>query len=406
VTDNLPAKADGTNSGDLSWSLVPAYAGCAITGSVGSQVLSCDLGSVPGSTSLPPIHVQSTTSPADCGVVSNTATVATSNGSGDSDTAHVTVQCPGLNNVNTADSHSVNAGAPIGFTVTASNSGAGTATGVVLDDPLPTGPGITWTIDGSTGPLTCGIAGNTLTCTGSLDAGATQVVHVTSPTQWTGSGESEVKSCVGGPEDDGVYPNTAQVSASNVSNSPTAGAQTQVLCPDLHVTKTAGAATVNAGSPIGFTIIASNTGAGDATGALIHDPLPGNVVWSINAAGTSGPLTCSISSGTLSCSGTLATGATETVHVTAPTTTASCAAYDNTATLTAANTPQSPTASASTTVVCPRVIVSPPKPPQVSPPSVLPNTGGPDGRLLGAGVVLLFGGATLVAGDARRRRRG
>jgi hypothetical protein len=56
-------------------------------------------------------------------------------------------------------------------------------------------------------------------------------------------------------------------------------------------------------------------------------------------------------------------------------------------------------------VVCPDVVVSPPRPPQVSPPAVLPNTGGPDGRLVGAGLVLLLGGGTLVAGDRRRRRR-
>jgi uncharacterized repeat protein (TIGR01451 family) len=276
---------------------------------------------------------------------------------------------------------------------------------VLVNDPLPSGPGITWTIASQTGPLACSIAAGTLSCTGLLAAGAHETVHVTSPTRWTRTGETVVNSCIGGPNEDGIYPNTAQVSASNVSESPSANAQTQVLCPDLHVTKTAGAAAVDAGSPIGFTITASNAGAGDATGALVHDPLPGSVAWAIDASGTSGPLECGISNGTLTCSGTLPAGATENVHVTAPTSTASCATYDNTATFTATDTPQSPTASASTTVVCPEVIVSPPRPPQVSPPAVLPNTGGPDGRLLGAGLALLLGGGTLVAGDRRRRRR-
>jgi uncharacterized repeat protein (TIGR01451 family)/LPXTG-motif cell wall-anchored protein len=406
VTDNLPAKAGGAGSGDLNWSLVPAYTGCSITGAVGTQVLSCNLGTVAGATSLPIIHVQSATTPIDCGVVSNTATVSTTNGGGNSDTANVTVQCPGLHIVKDADAPSVNAGSPIGFTVTASNDGAGTATGVVVDDPLPTGPGITWTIDAASvhinDPLTCAIADGTLTCTGSLAAGASQTVHVTSPTQWTRSGESEVNSCLGGPEENGVYPNTAQVSASNVVNSPSDGAQTEVLCPDLHVTKTAGATAVAAGTPIGFTVTASNTGAGDATGALVNDPLPGGVTWSVDAAGTSGPLTCGISSGTLSCTGTLGAGTTQTVHVTAPTGVANCATYNNTATLSATNTPQAPHASASTTVVCPEIVVSPPK---GSPPAVLPNTGGPDSWLLGAGVILLLGGTTLVAGGRRHRRR-
>jgi uncharacterized repeat protein (TIGR01451 family) len=406
VTDNLPAKADGTVSGDLHWTL-PTYAGCGISGADGSQVLSCSLGTVAGSTTLPVIHVQSATSPADCGIVSNKATVGTTNGTGeDSDIAHVTVQCPGLHITKTADAASVNVGSPIGFTVHVTNDGAGTATGVDLSDPLPTGPGITWTIDTdplkTNGPLSCSITSGTLHCTGSLDAGAEQFVHVTSPTEWTGSGETEVNSCLGGTERSGVYDNTAHVSASNVTDTPNASAHEAVLCPDLHVTKTAGATAVTAGTPIGFTITASNTGDGDATGALVNDPLPGNVAWAIDAAGTSGPLECGISSGTLTCSGTLGAGQTETVHVTAATGVANCATYNNTAALTATNTPQAPNASASTTVVCPEVIVSPP---QVSPPAVLPNTGGPDSRLLGAGFVLLLGGATLVAGDRRRRRR-
>src|SRR5207302_129758 len=53
-----------------------------------------------------------------------------------------------------ADAASVSAGAPIGFTVTVSNSGTGTAKGVTLSDALPGGNAahpVHWTIDGSTG---------------------------------------------------------------------------------------------------------------------------------------------------------------------------------------------------------------------------------------------------------------
>jgi LPXTG-motif cell wall-anchored protein len=69
--------------------------------------------------------------------------------------------------------------------------------------------------------------------------------------------------------------------------------------------------------------------------------------------------------------------------------------------------PENALASDDATVrVCtPAVIVSPPTPPEVSPPAALPNTGGPDAWLLAAGVVLLLGGGSLVVGDRRRRRR-
>jgi hypothetical protein len=59
---------------------------------------------------------------------------------------------------------------------------------------------------------------------------------------------------------------------------------------------------------------------------------------------------------------------------------------------------------ATVSVCTPAIIVLPPRP-QVSPPAVLPNTGGPDASLLGAGLILLLGGATLLAGGRRHRRR-
>ena len=408
VTDVLPILTSGA-----SWSLDATNGyGCSLAAGTGSdaghQVLTCDVGDLDPSSLTQIAEISATTTAADCGDVNNSAQLAAEpDVSQTAGPVTVHVQCPGLHITKTADADSVNVGSPIGFTVEVTNDGAGTATDVNMTDPLPTGPGITWSIASSTGAdtLTCAIDSAELTCAGSLAAGASHVVHVTSPTEWTGSGESEVNSCVGGPEKDGVYPNRADVSASNVTGAPHADAQTQVVCPDLKVLKSADATSVNAGAAIGFTITASNTGAGAASGALIDDVLPTGVTWSIDAAVTAGPLQCTITTGTLTCTGTLAALASQVVHVTAPTSTANCATYDNTVTLTATNTPQSPTASATTTVVCPQVIVSPPKPPQVSPPAVLPNTGGPDAWLPASGLALLLAGGTLVAADRRRRRR-
>ena len=61
-------------------------------------------------------------------------------------------------------------------------------------------------------------------------------------------------------------------------------------CPNLSITKTADAVTVDAGNTIGFTITLSNSsaaGTGTATGATINDPLPGGsgVSWSIQSLG-------------------------------------------------------------------------------------------------------------------------
>jgi uncharacterized repeat protein (TIGR01451 family)/LPXTG-motif cell wall-anchored protein len=207
VTDTLPAGADGVTGGDLDWSLDPAYTGCTITGAVGSEVLDCTFSEVaPGS--MTPIHITSATSPADCGVVKNQASVTTTNGTGGSSTvATVSVLCPALVLSKTADAASVTAGSQLGFRVTASNSGApgtGTAHGVVINDPLPAGTGVNWTIAAGSAS-NCSIQGSppseTLHCTAvDLAAGASFTVHVVSATTNA--------SCK-------VYPNAASLTATN-----------------------------------------------------------------------------------------------------------------------------------------------------------------------------------------------
>jgi uncharacterized repeat protein (TIGR01451 family)/LPXTG-motif cell wall-anchored protein len=159
-------------------------------------------------------------SAADCGVVKNKASVTTTNGSGgDSDVASVTVLCPGLTLAKKADAALVTAGQQIGFIVTASNpAGPGTAHGVVIDDPLPSGSGVNWSI--ASGPDNCSILGSppseTLHCDAvDLAVGASEVVHVVSGTS--------TASCR-------VYPNVASLTATNAP-ALTANATTTVSCP-------------------------------------------------------------------------------------------------------------------------------------------------------------------------------
>lgn len=91
ITDPLPA-----GGGGLNWSLNPAFSGCSITGSVGSQTLNCSFATLAAGASIGPIHIQSPTTATDCAVVSNTATVASGNDGGGSSTASVTVQCAAI----------------------------------------------------------------------------------------------------------------------------------------------------------------------------------------------------------------------------------------------------------------------------------------------------------------------
>jgi uncharacterized repeat protein (TIGR01451 family) len=96
----------------------------------------------------------------------------------------------------TADSTTITAGQTAGYTVTITNTGTATDTGVTLSDPLPAGAGgdINWTIDTTTGNpgdfLVTGAIGSQslvlspafIAAGDSLPAGQSIAVHITSPT--------------------------------------------------------------------------------------------------------------------------------------------------------------------------------------------------------------------------------
>ncbi len=323
VTDVLPA--------GMSWSENPDNPYCSIA----AGTLSCAFGSLAPSV-MRTVHVQATTDAQDCGTVVNSAYVATSNDGSDESTSSVEVLCPDVEIEKQADAASVSAGSPIGFTITATNTGPGTANNVVITDTLPSGPGISWSEDPNN--PNCSIAAGTLTCSvTSLASGASLSVHVSSPTN--------AGSC-------GTYDNTAAVSLSNGAGDGD-DASTTVECAEIDLVKEADAASVSAGSPIGFTITATNTGTGTANNVVITDALPSGpgISWSEDPNNPN----CSIAAGTLTCSvTTLAAGASLSVHVSSPTTSTSCRTYDNTATVTTSN-DGSDESSDSVSVLCPDV---------------------------------------------------
>ncbi|MDQ1456480.1 MAG: hypothetical protein QOH28_2100 [Actinomycetota bacterium] len=275
----------------------------------------------------------------------DTASGGQNNGVASACGAEVLTVSPPVIHVNkTADAVSVSAGTPIGFTVTVSNSGLGTAAGVTLTDALPGGNAATpvhWTIDGSTGnPAAFAITGadgsQHLTLAGqpiSMASGASLMVHVTAATSST--------SCA-------AYDNTASVTTSNDGSDSHQALET-VNCPRIDVNKTPDhQGPVSAGTPIGFTVTVSNPGLGNASGVTLTDALPGGnagtpVHWTID--GTTGDpssfaITGADGSQHLTLAGqpiSMAAGASLMVHVTAATSSTSCATYDNTATVTTAN---------------------------------------------------------------------
>ena len=318
MTDTLP-----TNPG-LNWSLGTTTGGwkCAIA----TGVLTCggkgfDL---PAGESAS-VHITSPTTSATCGTVSNTGIADASNTTQVS-TGIVTVEvkCAALVISKVADDSVVSAGETIGYTITVTNNGAGTATGVVVHDTLPTNGGLVWSIDAANSDAGCSITLGVLTCNfGDMLPKDTRSVHLTSPTT--------AATC-------GQVLNAASATTTNDGNPSTGNVPITVNCPDISVIKTADAETVDAADRVGFTITVANAGPGTATDVMLSDTLPTNagLDWSID--GGTGEELCDIVEGLLTCDfGDMVGKSSYTVHISSDTDATTCGEIDNTATVTIGN---------------------------------------------------------------------
>jgi uncharacterized repeat protein (TIGR01451 family) len=298
-------------AGGLDWSIAPAYAGpgnCSISGDPGAQTLSCDLGDLTTGVSAT-VHITSATGGGACGAEAPTASLSASNAATLSQGATTTVLCPQLQVTKVPSNSNASAGDTIGFALTVTNGGSGSADGVVLADTLPAEAGLSWSITGANPG--CTITAGVLSCNlGSLTPGGAATVSIASPTT--------TATC-------GPVANSAAASASNGATAQS-GATVAVGCPDLMVTKTPAATPVNAGQQAVFNIVVNNIGTGTARAATLSDTLPAGVSWSDDNAA------CSIAAGVMSCGfGDLAPGQTQNVHLSGITPVSLCTTLTNTA---------------------------------------------------------------------------
>jgi uncharacterized repeat protein (TIGR01451 family) len=299
LDDPLPAGAGN----DVSWQIDPNTGDAGsfdLSGPVGGQELTL----APGVSTLAPgqtltVHVTGLTTADDApapslsGLLANTATASADNeapaNQDQQSTATVTVLAPDVSVAKKADQESVATGQTAGFTVTITNVGPGTATGVTLSDLLPAGAGndINWQIDPDTGTpsdfVITGPVGDqdlTLAPGVNLPAGGALTVHVTGLTTAADAPP---------PARTATLQNTATVSASNEGaglQNQQASASIDLVVPDITVTTPADQSQIDAGQSAGFTVAVSDVGTGAVTNVALDDPLPsgaaGDVGWSID----------------------------------------------------------------------------------------------------------------------------
>ena len=129
LADPLPA---GTTATGWTLDSNSGSANCVITGAVGSQELDCSAVDLASGASYQ-LHVSAGTSFAACTEYDNQATASASNAPDAMGSDDITCEKPSLSVTKTADDASVNAGDPVGFTITVSNGGPGTAKGVMIN---------------------------------------------------------------------------------------------------------------------------------------------------------------------------------------------------------------------------------------------------------------------------------
>lgn len=195
----------------------------------------------------------------------------------------------------------VEEGEELTFTITVTNNGPLDATGVVLENFLPT--------DAVVSAAGCTVGNAQITCPiGALGSGlsAVRTIVITAP---EGEFVSDSSSVDGNEADPDPSNNVA------VRNVIITGSAAP-LAADLALTKTASPAEVQPQGEVTYTLTVTNNGPGEATGVVITDTLPAGVTFvsSSQCTHANGVVTCNV--------GTLANGANavRTVVVRAPST--------------------------------------------------------------------------------------
>ncbi len=206
----------------------------------------------------------------------------------------------------TADRATADVGETVTWTLTATNEGPSTATGVIITDTAPAGVTLL-APSGLPSGVTCSVAGQVVSCSvaGGVASGASVAITLRGTVNLAAAGTPLSNSAtVAGSQFD---PDTA--------NNLSAVTTTVNAAADLRVAKSVNTATANVGDTLTWTVIATNDGPSTAPGVIVTDDLPTGVTL-LTRTSTQG--TCTPSGAQVVCNlGALASGATATVTLTA-----------------------------------------------------------------------------------------
>ncbi|MBP8297114.1 MAG: DUF11 domain-containing protein, partial [Burkholderiales bacterium] len=299
VADTVPANITGVTANCVA----SGTASCGTNASAGNAVSFTGVNINAGAGNFLTITISGTVNPAATGNLVNTATVTAGAGQTDptpgNDSATDTDTPAFVTNLGitkTDGSATYTAGAAISYTIVVSNTGPSNATGASVADAVPANiTGVTANCV-ATGTANCGTnasVGNAVSFTGvNIAAGAGNFLTIT------------VSGTVS-PSATGNLVNTATVTSGTSQSDPTPGnnsaTDTDTPAPqtNLGITKTDGSATYTAGAAISYTIVVSNTGPSNATGASVADTVP--------AAITGVTANC-VATGTASCGANASVG--------------------------------------------------------------------------------------------------
>ncbi len=235
-------------------------------------------------------------------------------------------------------------GTPVVYTIVATNNGPSNVVGATISDTVPAAlTNATWTCAASTGATCTPNGTGNITDTVNLPVGATATYTLNATVRATASGS---------------LTNTASISVPTGTTDPTPGnngaTDTDTLVPtaDLQITKTDGATSEVPGTPVTYTIIATNNGPSNVLAATINDTIPSALTNAGWTCATTGGATCGTAFGTGDITDTinLPTGSSVTYTLTADVRATATGTLTNTASITAPTGVTDPTPANNTAV--------------------------------------------------------